>query len=113
MANDFQSIDIKDIGTSDTDFVPTYNVGEVTVHAVYISNQHTADVSVTLVMTDGANTHKANILFNTVIPAYSTIALEKPINIPSSTVITTQRKLRIKASTANKLDALASVLVIT
>ena len=95
------------------DLVPVYTVGQATVHAIYISNKHTGDVHFYLQMRDGSNNHKGYILFNTVVPAQSTMVIEKPINLTVSSTASDQRKLSIYASAEEKLDAMASVLVIT
>jgi hypothetical protein len=47
------------------------------------------------------------------VPAQSTMVIEKPINLTASTTTADQRKLSIYASAEEKLDAVASVLVIT
>ena len=115
MANDFQTKSVINVPVlaSITDLTPVYTSGEVTVHAIYISNKHIGDVHCYLQLRDGGNNNKGYILFNTVVPAQSTIALEKPINLTASSQSADQRKLSIYASAEEKLDAVASVLVIT
>ena len=44
MATDFQTKEAQSIGTSFSDLTPAYTAGEVTVHAVYISNKSVNDV---------------------------------------------------------------------
>ena len=95
------------------DLVPVYTGGEVTVHAIYVSNKHTGDVHFYLQMRDGSNNHKGYILYNAVVPAQSTLVIEKPINLTATNTASDQRKLSIYASAEEKLDAMASVLVIT
>ena len=115
MATDFQTKSVINVPVegSITDLTPVYTVGEVTVHAIYISNKHTGDVHFYLQLRDGGNNNKGYILFNVVVPAQSTMVIEKPINLTASTTTADQRKLSIYASAEEKLDAVASVLVIT
>ena len=60
-----------------------------------------------------SNNHKGYILYNAVVPAQSTLVIEKPINLTAIDTASDQRKLSIYASAEEKLDAMASVLVIT
>ena len=113
MSTDFQTKEAQSIGTSFSDLTPAYPAGEVTVHAVYISNKSVNDVGIYLSLADGADTEKASILFNVEVPQKSTVVVEKPINLTASDTTATQRKLRVKASASASLDAVASVLVIT
>ena len=64
-------------------------------------------------MADGDNAEKAYIMYNVEIQPKSSLVIEKPINLTASTEAASQRKLRVYASTADKLDVVASVLVIT
>jgi hypothetical protein len=95
------------------DLVSVYTGGEVTVHAIYVSNKHTGDVHFYLQMRDGSNNHKGYILYNVVVPAQSSMVIEKPINLTASDTASDQRKLSIYASAEEKLDVMASVLVIS
>ena len=115
MAADFQTksvVNVPEVG-SITDLTPVYTAGEATVHAIYISNKHTGDVHFYLQMRDGSNNNKGYILFNIVVPAQSTMVIEKPINLTTSSTASDQRKLSVYASAEEKLDVVASVLVIT
>ena len=113
MATDFQTKEVQNIGTSFSDLTPAYTAGEVTVHAIYISNTSANIVGMYLVLVDGSDTEKAQILYNVEVPPKSTLIVEKPINLTASDTSATQRKLRVKASASASLDAVASVLVIT
>ena len=115
MATDFQTKSVINVPVegSITDLTPVYTDGEVTVHAIYISNKDTGDAHFFLQLRDGGNNNKGYILFNTVVPAQSTMVIEKPINLTASDTASDQRKLSIYASAEEKLDVVASVLVIT
>tara|TARA_Y100000310_G_scaffold315616_1_gene366380 strand:- start:20 stop:367 length:348 start_codon:yes stop_codon:yes gene_type:complete len=115
MATDFQTKSVVNVPelASITDLTPVYTGGEVTVHAIYVSNKHTGDINFYLQLRDGGNNNKGYILYNTVVPAQSTLVIEKPINLTASSTASEQRKLSIYASAEEKLDAVASVLVIT
>jgi len=121
MATDFQTKTIKDAPTDITNanavLTGVYTSGEATVHAIYISNKHSDSRTISLGLYDGAGTGDANrkayILYNTEVPPASTLVLEKPINLNTSTTTSEQRQLRISASAGSSIDVMASVLVIT
>lgn len=115
MATDFQTKEVQNVGTSFTNLTGSYTGGEVTVHAIYISNKNAAIRTFYLSLFDNAGTpvEKASVLYNIEIPPQSTLVVEKPINLTTSTTATEQRQLRIKASHTSSLDVVASVLVIT
>ncbi|MAG26580.1 hypothetical protein CMI47_13630 [Candidatus Pacearchaeota archaeon] len=115
MATDFQTKSVVNVPEEESivDLTPVYTAGEATVHAIYISNKHTGDVHFYLQLRDGGNVNKGYILFNVVVPAQSTMVIEKPINLTASSEEAEQRKLSIYASAEEKLDVMASVLVIT
>ena len=115
MATDFQTKSVVNVPeiAGITDLTPVYTVGEVTVHSIYVSNKHTGDVHFYLQLRDGGNGNQGYVLFNIVVSAQSTLILEKPINLTASTQSADQRKLSIYASAEEKLDVVASVLVIT
>lgn len=115
MATDFQTKAVKNVGTSFTDLTGSYTSGEVTVHAIYVSNKSASirNFYLSLFDNDGSPDEKASILYNVEVPPKSTLVVEKPINLTTSTTITEQRQLRIKASAVSSLDVVASVLVIT
>ena len=118
MANDFQ-LHVKTVNaTATSDFVPDgttaiNNNAEVVVHALYLTNDSSStDTNVTVQITDGSGTLKGYIFKSLEVPAGSTVSLEKPINLPQSSVAGTTRKLQIAAG-SQKIHGTASVLVIT
>ena len=115
MATDFQTKEVKDLGTSFTNLTGSYSTGEVTVHAIYVSNKNADYRTFYLSLFDNAGTpaEKASILYNVDIAPKSSLVVEKPINLTTSTTNTDQRQLRVKASHTESLDVVASVLVIT
>ena len=116
MATDFQTREQRNLPilTNIVDLTSAYTAGEATVHAIYVSNKDASNiVNFYLQLADGDNAEKAYIMYNVEIPPQSSLIIEKPINLTASTEATSQRKLRVYASTADKLDVVASVLVIT
>ena len=118
MANDFQ-LHVKTVNaTSNGDFVPDgtttiNNNAEVVVHALYLTNDSSStDTNVTIEITDGNDSPLGYIFKSLEVPAGSTVSLEKPINLPQSSVAGTTRKLRIVTG-SQKIHGTASVLVIT
>ena len=120
MANDFQ-LHTTVVGASATvDVVPDAitaigNTAQAVVHAIYLQNNASdTDTTVDLFVTDNANTPaiKSYILRNIDLPRASTISVEKPINLPQSTNLTSARKLRV-TSGGQVINVTASVLVIT
>ena len=107
MANDFQTKTLK-ASTVDTDIVPVYTTGEVTVHALFISNITTVDKWVTLAIYDGAGTAESNrqayLLFQTTIPSKHTMVIDKPINLDTSITTSEQRRLRVHAETNTSIE---------
>ena len=116
MANDFQTKTLK-VTTTETDIVPVYTTGEVTVHAIFIANIVATDQWITLAIYDGAGTDEVNrqayILFQTLIPSKNTMLIEKPINLDTSITTTSQRRIRAIAQSNASIEITASVLVIT
>tara|TARA_B100000949_G_scaffold63758_1_gene56633 strand:+ start:284 stop:634 length:351 start_codon:yes stop_codon:yes gene_type:complete len=116
MATDFQTREQRNLPVvaNIVDLTSAYTAGEATVHAIYVSNKDASNiVNFYLQLADGDNAEKAYILYNVEIPPQSSMIVEKPINLTASTEAASQRKLRVYASSADKLDAVASVLVIT
>ena len=109
MATDFQTKSVVNVPelASITDLTPVYTAGEVTVHAIYVSNKHTGDVHFYLQLRDGGNNNKGYILYNTVVPAQSSLVIEKPITLTASDTSGDQRKLSIYASAEEKLEVVA------
>ena len=116
MANDFQIKTLK-VTTTETDVVPVYTTGEVTVHAIFIANIVATDQWITLAIYDGAGTaaenRQAYLLFQTLVPSKTTMVIEKPINLDTSTTTSEQRRIRAVANSAGVIEITASVLVIT
>jgi hypothetical protein len=116
MATDFQTKEVQGLGTTVTDLTGAFTSGEVTVHAIYISNKHASDTIgfyLSLYDNDDTNAEKASILHNVEVASKSTLVIEKPINLTASDTGTLQRQLKVKASTGTDIDVVASVLVIT
>ena len=116
MATDFQTKEVRNLGTAFTDLTGVFTTGEVVVHAVYISNKNASNTIgfyISLYDNDSTNMEKASILYNVEVAPKSTLVMEKPINLTSSNTGTLQRQLKVKASTGTDVDVVASVLVIT
>ena len=103
MANDFQLHYRTVSNNSSCNLVPDgntsiVNTAEVVVHAIYLTNDSdTSDNTVTLTVTNGANSDAIAYIFKDLeVPAGSTISIEKPINLPQSATATTTRNSRQK-----------------
>lgn len=117
MANSFQTKTLK-VTTSITELVPAYNSGEVVVHAIFISNVTSSDKKITMGIYDAAGSldanRKAYLLYQTIVPPYSTLSIEKPINLDSHASDTSaQRRVMVLADANSAIEIVASVLVIT
>tara|TARA_A100001011_G_scaffold185340_1_gene194085 strand:+ start:1256 stop:1579 length:324 start_codon:yes stop_codon:yes gene_type:complete len=104
MANTFKNAGVA-IGTSATTLytAPAGTTG--IIHAIYISNvdgENDASVDITVTDTSAGNTF--HIMKTVLVPADSTLVIEKPINLETGDV------LKVKASAASDLEAFASVL---
>lgn len=115
MATDFQTKEVQNLGTVFENLTGAFTSGEATVHAIYITNKTSATRYFHLSLYDNQSTpvEKASVLYNVEIPAYSSLVIEKPINLTASDTDTLQRKLMVKASHIDSIDVVASVLVIT
>ena len=116
MATDFQTKEVQNLGTVFENLTGAFTSGEATVHAIYITNKNSATRYFYMSLFDNqspTSVEKASVLHNVEIPGYSTLVIEKPINLTASNTDTTQRKLMVKASDTNSIDGVASVLVIT
>ena len=93
------------IGTSATTLytAPAGTTG--IIHAIYISNvDGTNDATVDITVTDTSASATFHIMKTVLVPADSTLVIEKPINLEAQDV------LQVKASAASDLEAFASVL---
>ena len=79
------------------------------VHAMYVSNiDGTNDANISISISGSANFDTRRFLLRTVeVPAYSTVVIEKPINLGAGD------KLETQASVNDDLDVFASILEIT
>lgn len=107
MANTFKNAGVA-IGTSDTTLytAPASTTG--IIHAIYISNVDGAnDASLDITVTDTSAGNTFHIMKTVLVPADSTLVIEKPINLEPTDV------LKVKASAAGDLEAFVSVLEMT
>tara|TARA_B100000965_G_C19594568_1_gene759566 strand:- start:3360 stop:3683 length:324 start_codon:yes stop_codon:yes gene_type:complete len=107
MANTFKNAAVA-IGTSATTLytAPASTTG--IIHAIYISNvDGTNDASVDITVTDTSASATFHIMKTVLVPADSTLVIEKPINLEPTDV------LKVKASAAGDLEAFVSVLEMT
>ena len=104
MANTFKNAGVA-VGTSATTLytAPASTTG--IIHAIYISNVDGAnDASVDITVVDNSSGNTFHIMKTVLVPADSTLVIEKPINLEAQDI------LQVKASTASDLEAFASVL---
>tara|TARA_A100001391_G_scaffold53246_3_gene32455 strand:+ start:1877 stop:2200 length:324 start_codon:yes stop_codon:yes gene_type:complete len=104
MANTFKNAGVA-VGTSATTLytAPASTTG--IIHAIYISNvDGTNDASVDITVVDNSSGNTFHIMKTVLVPADSTLVIEKPINLEAQDI------LQVKASTASDLEAFASVL---
>lgn len=107
MANTFKNAGVA-IGTSDTTLytAPASTTG--IIHAIYISNVDGAnDASLDITVTDTSAGNTFHIMKTVLVPADSTLVIEKPINLEPTDV------LKVRASAAGDLEAFVSVLEMT
>ena len=107
MANTFKNAGVA-IGTSATTLytAPAGTTG--IIHAIYISNvDGVNDASVDITVTDTSAGSTFHIMKSVLVPADSTLVIEKPINLEPTDV------LKVKASAAGDLEAFVSVLEMT
>ena len=96
------------IGTSATTLytAPASTTG--IIHAIYISNvDGVNDASVDITVTDTSAGSTFHIMKSVLVPADSTLVIEKPINLEPTDV------LKALASAAGDLEAFVSVLEMT
>ena len=116
MANTFKNKGVA-IGTSATDVyqVPA-GVTSSVIHSVYVANVdgvNSATVNIE-VSTDGAGSANFFHVAKTVIvPADSSLILDKPINLYNANTASVGDKIRATASAASDLECFLSVLEIT
>ena len=116
MANAFKNAGVA-IGSSATTIYQTpIGVNSSVVHSIYIANidgVNSATVNIE-VSTDGAGSGNFfHIAKTVVVPADSTLILDKPINLRNASNGTAGDLIRATASTAGDLQAFVSVLQIT
>ena len=107
MANTFKNSGVA-IGTSATTLytAPASTTG--IIHAIYISNvDGVNDASVDITVTDTSAGSTFHIMKSVLVPADSTLVIEKPINLEPTDV------LKALASAAGDLEAFVSVLEMT
>ena len=107
MANTFKNAGVA-IGTSDTTIYTAPAATTGIIHAIYISNvDGTNDASVDITVTDTSAGNTFHIMKTVLVPADSTLVIEKPINLEPTDV------LKAKATVAGDLEAFVSVLEMT
>ena len=107
MANTFKNAGVA-IGTSATTLytAPAGTTG--IIHAIYISNvDGTNDANVDITVTDTSAGQTYHIMKTVLVPADSTLVIEKPINLGAGD------KLETQANANGDIDVFASILEIT
>ena len=107
MANTFKNAGVA-VGTSATTLYTAPAATTGIIHAIYISNvDGTNDASVDITVTDTSAGNTFHIMKTVLVPADSTLVIEKPINLEPTDV------LKAKATVAGDLEAFVSVLEMT
>ena len=107
MANTFKNAGVA-VGTSATTLYTAPAATTGIIHAIYISNvDGTNDASVDITVTDTSAGNTFHIMKTVLVPADSTLVIEKPINLEPTDV------LKAKATVAGDLEAFVRVLEMT
>ena len=107
MANIFKNAAVAIGNSATTIYTAPANTTGI-IHAIYISNiDGTNDATVDITVTDTSASATFHIMKTVLVPADSTLVIEKPINLEPTDV------LKVKASAAGDLEAFVSVLEMT
>ena len=104
MANTFKNA-AKAVGNTNTTLYTCPASTTAVIHAVFISNvDGTNDATIDVLVTDNSAGSDFYIMKTVNVPADSSLVIEKPINLEAADI------LKVKASVAGDLEALASGL---
>ena len=116
MATKFRTKELQNLSTTMTALSGVFTAGDVTVHAIYVSNTHSTNTigfNLSLHDNQDPSQEKAKILHQVEIAPKSTLVIEKPINLTTSTSTADAWQLKVSATQGTDLDVVASVLEIT